>query len=150
MKKALLISLLVCVYIGVNAFPKGCYPLSLDKENITFKTKDQQLFYVHNKSELVVYLAFINRTGTAHAGWTTKIDGGSWSALALADSKLTFHCVEERPGSEQRVDCARVIEACRQAGLTFSKESLGNYWVANNNTYDVINEAVRRRGITPK
>lgn len=133
-----------------SAFPRGCEPQRNAKKNVTFEAKGQRLFYVHNQNAQTVYLAFINRTGTAHAGWTSKIDADKWSALTLDDRTLTFHCVETKPGSEQRVACRSVIGVCLQNNVQFDKNSQGSYWVAENEDLDLINEKVFARGISAK
>lgn len=118
------------------------------KDSIGFRAKGQVLFYLHNKGENPVYLVFRNTTGTAHAGWTSKIDPNQWSALTLEDRYLPFHCVEQTRSSEQRISCKESIEACVFTHVTFSKESIGSYWVADNETLSLIDEKVRARGIT--
>lgn len=147
MKRLLLMGLLSVLVMDIVAFPKGCNPLSGIKNTITFNAKGQALYFIHNKGMFPIYLAFTNTTGTAHAGWTTKLDSQQWSALTLEDRSLPFRCIEEKPGSEQRVSCERVVEACLYVKVIFNKKNKGSYWVADNDTLEMIDEKVRAQGI---
>lgn len=147
MKKLLCVILLINIVSGIFAFPKNCQPMSDIKDSIAFKAKGQALFYLHNKGDNPIYMVFRNATGTAHAGWTSKIDPKQWSALTIEDRTLPFHCVEQTPRSEQRISCKRVIEACLFKHVLFSKESIGSYWVADNEGLEMVDEKVRAKGV---
>lgn len=150
MKKRIMLLVISLYAIAGFGFPKGCDPLPGIENTLDFKAKGQVLFYVHNKGALPIYLSFINKTGTAHAGWTTKLDPDRWSALTINDRTLSFHCIEEKPGSEQRVRCYEAVEACTVQGTGFDKGNSGSYWVSDNADINTIIEKVRARNIKLK
>jgi hypothetical protein len=85
----------------------------------------------------------------ASAGWTTRLQGGNWTALALKKGPFVLNCIESRPGHEQQVPCEGEIAVCKWNAkkVKIPADSQGTtFWVAEDMSLDALIAAVGARG----
>jgi hypothetical protein len=103
----------------------------------------QPLYGIRNISTQPVQLSAVNKTGTAQAGWDSRLNANHWSALTLTHKPLTFTCMQ----GKKTVPCNSVITVCQFRQAEFTEKAGGSYWVAENVTGSDIIAALAKRGI---
>jgi len=103
----------------------------------------QQLFGFNNQSTQSTTLMFVNKTGSAQAGWDTKLGPNRWAVLALYGKSLTFSCMQ----NNKTVPCQNVIKLCQFRRAEFDISSKGSYWVTENTQPDNLIESIAKRHI---
>lgn len=138
------------VSLGVAAestLPVGCQAVPVQGEQVTLQGKKSNLYFIHNLTSADLWITHPLTNPSASAGWTTRIQGGNWSALALKKGPFALNCIESRPGHEQQVPCEGQIAVCKWKGVKISKKDQGStFWVAEDMSVSALTAAVGARG----
>lgn len=142
--------LLLSFYVAAEStLPPGCQAVEVQGESVTLKTKKSSLFFIHNLTSVDLWLTHPIANPSASAGWTTRMKGGNWSALALQKGPFVLNCVESRPGHEQQSPCEGAIAVCQWnvKGLKIPKNAKeSTFWVAEDMSLSGLTAAVGARG----
>lgn len=137
-----------------STLPVGCQAVAVQGESVTLKAKNSRLVFIHNLSSTDLWITHPVKNPSASAGWTTKIQGGNWSALALKKGPFVINCIESRPGHEQQVPCEGQIAVCKWNGVKVPEKDQGStFWAAEDMSLSALTAAVGARGFvipTPK
>ena len=140
-------------FLGVSAFagpdlPKKCKALSSVSEVLTINTQGkQQLILIYNKSKSKLWLTHTPKNPGASAGWSSELDSGKWSAIAMNENDFSFNCLESGPGHAQTMPCTSMVVACVKKDAVFSPKTDGDYWVAENKSLNQLIASINGRGI---
>ncbi len=64
-----------------------------------------------------------------NAGWSSSIDGGQYSLLAMNQNNFAFRCMINNPPIEIGLtNCQRVLRVCAIS----PKNALGSFWISEN------------------
>jgi hypothetical protein len=128
-------SILLILFIGGARAEEqnilSCKPIRLKGESTLLSTKKPLLMMIHNLSDADLWITHPVSEASANAGWSSRLQAGNWSALALDISSFELSCIESKPGHEQQVPCSGVISICRWP-VTMPKKSPGTYWAGEN------------------
>ncbi|MBI2785550.1 MAG: hypothetical protein HYX60_04265 [Legionella longbeachae] len=142
-------SLLSFYAVAESTLPKGCQPVTVQGEAVTLKAKAKSLVYIHNLTSVDLWITHPVTNPGASAGWTTRLQGEKWSALALKKGPFILNCIESRPGHEQQVPCEGTIAVCTWKGkgvkIPANKQN-STFWVAEDMSLAALNAAVGARG----
>jgi hypothetical protein len=142
----LLLCMLSSLSYAEEGFPKGCQPVSvLDTPLILKTTKPPVLALVHNLSNSEVWVTHPVADPGASAGWSSKLQGGNWSAMALQNDTFELNCIESRPGHEQQVPCAGVLAICLWQA-TKMPAGEGTYWAGEDMSLAALTAHLGGRG----
>lgn len=143
-----LVSLPIC---AKEIFPKGCKAIVVDGETLNLKLpKLPALIMLHNLSNSNLWLTHQDLDAAAHAGWTTQLHAGHWSALNLNTSNFELSCVESKPGHEQQLPCTELIAVCHWPHAKMPENSKGSYWAGENMELSELIAYIARRGFILK
>ncbi len=122
-----------------------CSPITQAAKSTTLQLPkgQQQLFGIRNIGETTIQLRGINTTGSAQAGWDSQLQGGHWSAIALANKPLTLRCT----AGGKTIACSTAVTLCQFTDATFIDKAVGSYWVAEDVAGSDIINAIAKRGI---
>ncbi len=145
-----LLSLLLCIFSTVvfaeDGFPKGCQPISIVDDPLILKTaKPPVIAFMHNVSSSEIWVTHPVKEPSASAGWSSKLQGGNWSALAVQDETFELSCIESRPGHEQQIPCGSVIAVCVWSGVKMPTGD-GTYWAGEDMTLPALTAHLGGRG----
>jgi hypothetical protein len=129
-----------------SVIPTGCQAIAIQGESIHLKSKKSKLIYIHNTSDSDLWITHPVTEPSANAGWTTRIQSGNWSALALNKPPFILNCIESRPGHEQQVPCESVVGVCLWKGVKIPEGNQGTFWAAEDQTLDTLTAALNKRG----
>lgn len=139
-----LMSALVC---AENTLPVGCQAIRVQGEAVTIKAKHDKLIYIHNLASNDLWITHPVTNPSASAGWSSRLQAGNWSALALDKGPFELNCIESKPGHEQQIPCEGSIVLCQWKGAKFPKsEDPSTFWVAEDMTLAALTAAVGGRG----
>lgn len=127
-------------------FPEGCQSLRVQQETLNITTKEPILVLIHNRSTASLWLTHPVTNASASAGWTSQLDAGKWSALAVEKETFEMTCIESRPGHEQQMPCSGMIMACQFSGMTLPEPLKGTFWAAENMRLSALTEELGNRG----
>ncbi|OCH99370.1 hypothetical protein A8135_06695 [Legionella jamestowniensis] len=144
-----IVSLLALLYFTLaNAemtIPASCKPISV-KESAMLSTKKPVLVMIHNLSNTDLWITHPVSDPSASAGWSSRLQAGNWSALALDKESFELSCIESKPGHEQQVPCMGVISVCRWPAVTMPSQSSGTFWAAEDMSLSALTEHLGGRG----
>ncbi len=147
---ALLSCLLVSFYaVAESTLPAGCQAKTVQGESVTLKTKEAGLFFIHNLTKSDLWITHPLTNPGASAGWTTRLQAGNWSALALNKGAFIVNCVESRPGHEQQMPCEGSIAVCQwnAKGVKIpANAKKTTFWAAEDMSLSGLTAAVGARG----
>ncbi|KTD11951.1 hypothetical protein Lgra_1409 [Legionella gratiana] len=132
-----------------STLPSGCQAVAVQGESVTLKTKKNSLFFIHNLTAADLWITHPVTNPSASAGWTTRLKGGNWSALALKKGPFILNCVESKPGHEQQSPCEGAIAVCqwKAKGVKIpANASKTTFWVAEDMSLSGLTAAVGARG----
>ncbi|KTD24195.1 hypothetical protein [Legionella maceachernii] len=145
-----IVSILLFLMVGaVNAedkIPSGCKPIAVTGETVMVSAKKPQLVMIHNLSNADLWITHPVSDPGASAGWSSRLQAGNWSALALDQTNFELSCIESKPGHEQQVPCQGVISVCRWAKVTLPPKETGTYWAGENMVLSNLKEHLGGRG----
>ena len=147
--KCFLSILMVLVALNVSAgeiFPAGCKPLVLHEELVKLSAEVPVLVMIHNLSTIDIWITHPVTEASASAGWSSRLQAGNWSALALDKKTFELSCIESRPGHEQQVPCAGLLAACLWTPDKTPKSEAGTYWAGEDMKLSALTAHVGSRG----
>ncbi len=145
------VKILITLFFVVNGYasslPENCNLIGIKTKQLVLKGKKERLVFIHNISNMDVYLTRISVDDPgAQAGWTTRINKQRWSVVKLDEASLVFQCIEYRPGHEQLTSCQNIIYACQLEPQEKPINDVGSYWVAENMSLSSALQKVGSRG----
>ena len=136
-------------FVGARAeeiFPVGCTPLVLHDEAIKLSAEKPVLVMLHNLSKIDLWMIHPESESSAHASWSSLLQAGRWSALALDKKLFELSCIESRPGHEQQVPCAGLVVACQWHNVKGPKKESGTFWAGEDMRLSALTAHVGSRG----
>ena len=147
--KYILSMMLVLVTVSACAdeiFPVGCLPLVVHDELVKLSAEKPTLIMIHNLSKSDLWITHPVSEPSTNAGWSSRLQGGNWSALALDKKSFELSCIESRPGHEQQVPCVGLLVACQWSNVTSPKTETGTFWAGEDMTLTALKAHVGSRG----
>ncbi len=129
-----------------GGFPSKCNPLMIDDELVKISADKPSLVMIHNVSVLDLWITHPVSDETANAGWSSHLQAGHWSALALEKGSFELSCIESRPGHEQQVPCKGLLAACQWMPVIQPKAATGTFWAGEDMTLASLKAYVGSRG----
>lgn len=139
----MLFSAMVC---ADASFPNGCEPLAVQGEELNLKTKKATIVLIHNLTQHDLWITHPVTEASASAGWSSRVQGRHWSALALEKGPFAVTCIESRPGHEQQIPCEGALAVCAWKKATFPENSKGTFWAAEDMSLQAITASLGGRG----
>lgn len=130
-----------------STLPVGCQAVVVQCETVTLQAKKSSLVFIHNLTSADLWITHPVTNPGASAGWSTRLQNGNWSALALNKGPFALNCIESRPGHEQQVPCEGLIAVCKWKGVKIPENGQGStFWVAEDMSLSALTAAVGARG----
>jgi hypothetical protein len=139
-------SLVSSYLFAESTLPVGCQAVAVQGEAVTLKSKKNKLVFIHNLTNTDLWITHPVTNPSAGAGWTSRLQAGNWSALAVDKPPFILNCIESRPGHEQQVPCEGAIAVCQWSGIKAPDTMQGTFWVGEDKTLDALTAAVGARG----
>lgn len=127
-------------------FPTGCKPIVVQEELLKLSAEQPALVMIHNLSNMDLWITHPVSEQTASAGWSSRLQAGNWSALAVSDKSFELSCIESRPGHEQQVPCAGLLAACQWPNISMPKKEKGTFWAGEDMNLTALKAHVGSRG----
>ncbi len=131
-----------------STLPAGCQPVAVQGESVTLKSKNSKLVFIHNLTTSDLWITHPVTNAGASAGWTSRLQGGNWSALALDKPPFILTCIESKPGHEQQVPCEGAIAVCQWSNVKTPANAQGTFWAAEDMSLPALKAAIGGRGFT--
>ena len=139
--------LLLSSYVfAESTLPVGCQAVAVQGEAVTLKSKKSKLVFIHNISNSDVWITHPVTEPGASAGWTSRLQSGNWSALAVNKPSFILNCIESKPGHEQQVPCEGAIAVCQWSGVKIPSNDQGTFWAGEDQSLAALTAAVGARG----
>ncbi len=129
-----------------TTIPASCKPVEVKGESVMLSAKKPLLVMIHNLSNSDLWLTHPVSEPSASAGWSSRIQAGHWSALALDKESFELSCIESKPGHEQQVPCEGVISVCRWSSVTIPTQMSGTFWAVEDMNLQALTENLGGRG----
>lgn len=129
-----------------NIFPDGCTPLVVHEDTIKLTTEKPTLVFILNISKMDLWMTHPMSEPNTSTGWSSRLQAGNWSALALDNKAYELTCIESRPGHEQQVPCAGVIAACQWPNVTMPQSKESTYWAGEDKSLGVLTAHIGSNG----
>ncbi|GGI87203.1 hypothetical protein [Legionella impletisoli] len=145
----------VPLLLGVVAFhaqaeetlPFGCKPVAVTEETVKLKASKSALVMIHNWSTSDLWITHPVSDPGASAGWSSRLQAGNWSALALTEKEFELSCIESKPGHEQQIPCSGVLSVCKYTNIAWPLKSDGStYWAGEDQSLNALKSYIGRRG----
>lgn len=144
---ASLCCLLMSSFISAkDTLPVGCQPLMVQGEAVTLQAKKSKLVFINNLAKTDLWITHPVPDPSANAGWTTRLQPGNWSALAVKKGPFILNCIESRPGHEQQVPCEGAIAVCQWKNATVPANDQDTFWAGEDMTLTALTAAIGGRG----
>ena len=127
-----LLFLVGAVYADEKIIPSSCKPVPVEGESVLLTAKKPLLVMIHNVSNTDLWITHPVSEPSASAGWSSRLQAGNWSALALDKEAFELSCIESKPGHEQQIPCNGVISVCSWSEMTMPKQAISTYWAGEN------------------
>ena len=127
-------------------FPAGCTPLVVHDELLKLVADKPALVMVHNLSKIDLWITHPVSDPSASAGWSSRLQAGNWSALALDKKSFELSCIESRPGHEQQAPCGGLLAVCQWSDVSAPKAESGTFWAGEDLTLSALMAHVGSRG----
>lgn len=131
-----------------DIFPVGCKAVVVKDESVTLTAPKSAVVMIHNLATHELWLTHPVVDPSSSAGWTSRLQGGNWSALALHDKSFELSCIESRPGHEQQISCAGVLAVCQFGTETMPANEAATYWAGEDMNLSALTAYIARRGFT--
>ncbi len=141
--------MLMLVALNASAeeiFPAGCKPLVVHDEQVMLSAEKPILVMVHNLSTIDLWITHPVAEPNSSAGWSSRLQAGNWSALALDKKSFELSCIESRPGHEQQIPCVGLLAACQWTNVTVPKKESGTFWAGEDMSLSALTAHVGSRG----
>ena len=99
-----------------------------------------------NLSAFDVWITHPASDATFDSGWSSRLQGNQWSALALDKTKIKLNCIESKPGHEQQVSCEQALAACEWPITSRPEHAHGIFWAGENMTLTALTAYIGRHG----
>ncbi|WED43012.1 hypothetical protein [Legionella cardiaca] len=126
--------------------PSSCKPIPVKGESVILSAKKPLLIMIHNSSNTDLWISHPVSEPSASAGWSSRLQAGNWSALALDKESFELSCIESKPGHEQQVPCMGVISVCRWPSVTMPAQSAGTFWAGEDMKLQALTAHLGDRG----
>src|SRR5690606_917703 len=100
----------------------------------------------YNSSQTDLWITHPVSDPSAGAGWSSRLEAGNWSALALDKKKFELSCIESRPGHEQQIPCTGMIAVCEWPTVRIPEQAKGTFWAGENMTLAALTAYLGGRG----
>lgn len=132
--------------VAESILPVGCQAVAVQGESVTLQSEKNKLVFIHNVTTADLWLTHPVTEPSASAGWTSRLQAGNWSALAVDKPAFTLTCIESRPGHEQQIPCEGAIAVCDWQGVTIPKKEKGTFWAGEDMSLPALTAAIGGRG----
>ncbi len=147
--RLLLAFIVICSSLTANAeeiFPAGCTPFVVNGEQINLPASTSTVVMIHNLSETDLWMTHPVTNAGASAGWSSQLQAGNWSALALNGKAFSLSCIESKPGHEQQIQCNAVVAVCQWTNAKLPANTSGTFWAGENMALSPLTAYIERRG----
>ena len=127
-------------------FPAGCKPLEVKSELVSLSAIKPTIVMIHNVSKFDLWITHPLSEPNASAGWSSHLQIGNWSALALDKKAFDLSCIESRPGHEQQVHCSGLLSICQWPEAKTEKKEAGTFWVGEDMVLSALMAHIGSRG----
>lgn len=131
---------------GESILPKGCQAVMVQGNAVTVEAEQDSLVFIHNLTPTDLWTTHPVAEAAASAGWTSRLQGDNWSALAMKKGSFILNCIESTPGHEQQVPCQGAIAVCKWKKTKFPENAQGTFWAAEDMSLSALIAAVGARG----
>lgn len=143
---SLVLVLLLSAANADESIPASCKPITVEGESAMLSTEKPVLVMIHNQSKTDLWITHPVSDPSASAGWSSRLQAGNWSALALDKESFELTCIESKPGHEQQVPCTGVISACRWSSIAMPAQTTGTFWAGEDMTLSALISHLGGRG----
>ncbi|MFY7697766.1 MAG: hypothetical protein ACOVQX_02970 [Legionella sp.] len=113
-----------------DRYPPGCNAMVVNAARIKILSKNS-IIMIHNKSKHELWLIHPSSKKSVGAGWSTRLQSGHWSALAIYNNQVfEIGCVESQPGHEQEIPCTDELLVCQYPMHQMTAKNGANHWIA--------------------
>ena len=130
---------------AMEVYPKKCVPFVVHGALLNMLVKPPAIVMIHNLSKNDLWMTHQSHDGVS-AGWSSKLNSGRWSALAMTKSEFNMSCIESTPGHEQNIECSDSIAACVLSPVKMPDNSRGVFWAGENRSLSTLIAYIERRG----
>lgn len=123
--------------------PNGCKPFVIDKTSLIVPKGKTHLLALHNLTETDLWI--IALTPNTSADLTGHLEANAWSLLKTNGKRLTFNCIESKPGHEQQVSCQSTLSICEWPILSEQRKK-EVFWIAENTSLSSLIAYATRKG----
>ena len=127
-------------------YPAGCKPLVVEGELVLIPVGDLRIVMIHNLSTMDLWITHPVSDPGARAGWSSRLQAGHWSALALDKKAFELSCIESRPGHEQQIPCASVVGICQWPTTERPEKPAGVFWAGEDMALSPLTAFIGRHG----
>ncbi|AHE65687.1 hypothetical protein [Legionella oakridgensis] len=125
--------------------PTGCKAIKVNDETVMLSAPKPTLVMIHNISNTDLWVTHPVSEPSASAGWSSRLQAGNWSALAVQNKSFELSCIESKPGHEQQVSCANVLAVCQWSDVSMP-QSQATYWAGEDMSLSALTAYLGRRG----
>lgn len=118
--------------------PATCQAIAVKEESVMLKSDAPVVVLIHNQSKSDLWITHPVSEASASAGWSSRLQSGKWSALALDKKSFELSCIESKPGHEQQIPCTGAITVCQWNGVTMPAKASGTYWAGEDMTLSAL------------
>jgi len=139
--------LLMTSYVFAESIlPVGCQAVAVQGESVTIKAKNSKLVFIHNLATTDLWITHPVTNPSASGGWTSRLQAGNWSALAVDKGPFALNCIESRPGHEQQIPCEGAIAVCQWKGVKMPAKNQSTFWAGEDMSLSALTAAIGSRG----
>lgn len=129
----------------LNCRSKQIYSKNLAIYFNKVKPTTTPIYLIKNNSVLTILLDRTTPSHGAGAGWATSLAPGKWSAIAISQVQFGLKCSTYNQGKSLPISCNNLKICELPADKNFVKN--GNFWVAENKTWDDLVATLVKRGM---
>lgn len=126
-------------------FPAACKAVAIKGEAMRIPAGKLRVLMMHNLSAFDVWITHPASEANLE-GWSSRLQGNQWSALALDETKLELTCIESKPGHEQQVACEHTLAVCEWPITSRPEHTQGVFWAGENMPLTTLAAYIGRRG----
>jgi len=150
---------LLLLKVAIADTKNDCPPIAVttDNENIVLTQHPHvknptQIYFIQNTSKNSIFIDRVADNPGASAGWSTYLRSGNWAVLALNKKTFAVHCAMIQPGKVVALKCQDTITICTPPHLAMYKKIKGNFWLAEDKSWDAVIKILEKKGIviTPR
>lgn len=127
-------------------FPASCQPIGVQSDSLILKTTKPLVVLVHNLSASDLWITHPVSDPGASAGWSSRLQAGNWSALAVDKDAFELSCIESKPGHEQQVPCMGMIGVCEWPDVKIPAQLTGTFWIGEDMALSALTAQMGGRG----